>query len=735
MGAVAGTWPLITNLGSATLRPGDVWLVAWQINEYHHTLLSGMRGLVDANIYFPYAGTTALNDIVLTHALITLPLAGFDSAVLAHNVAFLLGIVLCAVCAHLFIVELTDAPWAAVVGSVLFALTPFRFLHLGHLTVAAFWPVPLMFWALLWHLRRPSWPRAVLAAGAGMAVVLSSMYNPLYALPLLPLVVLFGTRRGAGGLRAWGPLLAAGTVAMALLVPILLPYADAMERFGVGSAPADLRRYAADVSSLGQRPLYLGGPGNEQLDPEALLYPGAALLGLTALALLLAARSAGSAGTRQRRVMIGVGILVALLASGLVVALSGPLRRAWAVLMLLTLWVAPIGLAVWAVVATSGKRAFGARPALRLGLAGAALSFVFALGPQAHYQGEPIGPAPYALLVSASRVFEGTRVPARFGSLLVLFLALIAAAALLEAGAMVRRRSRAAVAAIAAIALIGTAWELPRDIRLTRVPDLADPVYDWLREQPEPLAVLELPEFMNWRSLRYMLASKQHRKQLVNGTARVEPFLWRDFVNIEPFSDEFFRYIRSYFPLTYVMLHRQGMPADMRYTASTRLQAGDSGWTEVHREGPTRVYTVDRSFDRGRYVDRIYLRRDIAPRAQVRFSARAMVEPATGSTVGAIGDAARDSRVGADIPGGPSRGGRDSVAITVELFQNAEIIEAFEIGPRWRDFELLIDVAPHGPLDDDPWPRPGTLLTWQLRDGETTPFEVRHLSVERVSNR
>ena len=75
----------------------------------------------------------------------------------------------------------------------------------------------------------------------------------------------------------------------------------------------------------------------------------------------------------------------------------------------------------------------------------------------------------------------------------------------------------------------------PRGRELVDFPELKDPAYAWLQSQPGRFGILELPDWPTagpehwphraWRSLRYMLASKQHGQHLVNGTGRIEPFL------------------------------------------------------------------------------------------------------------------------------------------------------------------------------------------------------------------
>ena len=304
VGVVLVTWPLTPAMGRATLRAGEVLLTAWQLNWFHHALLTDPASWIDANIFFPYDHATTFNDLLLSHAILTLPVAGAESPVLALNLALLGGIVLCGLFAHLLIDELVDAPWAAVAGGTLFALAPFRFLHLGHLSVAAAWAVPMFFWALLRHLRQPSWAWAALTAAGGLAVGLSSIYQAAFVAPIAPLVLIVGARRGPGGRRVWLPLLATGVPAVALVAWLLAPYATTLRTFGVAAAPSDLIRYGADLTSLGQRPEVLEQDGAVRgIDAEAHLYPGAALAclaGLGALGAVLSVRTLSGVAARRR---------------------------------------------------------------------------------------------------------------------------------------------------------------------------------------------------------------------------------------------------------------------------------------------------------------------------------------------------------------------------------------------------------------------------------------------------
>jgi hypothetical protein len=388
-------------------------------------------------------------------------------------------------------------------------------------------------------------------------------------------------------------------------------------------------------------------------------------------------------------------------------------------------WAAPVAVLAWAVADTSRDEPVGPRTAVVLGAAGAALSFALALGPEARYLGEPIGRAPYWLLTEISSAFEGTRVPARFGGISLLFLSVAAAGAL---GALARwkgTRTRAEAILVAVAALVGCAAELPippmpRGRELVELPALRDPAYDWLRSQPGRFGILELPDWptegpqhwthRSYRSLRYMLASKQHGRHLVNGTGRVEPFLWTRFRGLELWSDGFFAFVASYFPVKYVLVHEQGLPEADRAAAWQRIESPASGWTPLFRSpGGVRIYAVDRASARGPLVDRIFVRDEIAPRADVAFSARL---------------AEGDTRA----------------AATLDLLRDGVLVQSWEIGAAWRELRLTVPIDARAPARYDArcapgqppcvgWPRAGVLFRWRIQGATPAPFELSGVSV------
>ena len=710
LGAVWATWPLFARLASATIGKGDAWPAAWQINWLHHALLTDPLGWTEANIFFPYENTLATSDLLLTPALLTLPAVFSDSSVLAYNLALIGGIALCGLAGFLLIEELTGSWWAAVLGGLMLALNPFRFLHIQHLSIIAAWPPALCCWLLLRFFRTPSWAWGWATAFSGVLVVGASLYQALYLAPILPLVVCYAASRGSGDRRAWRILLTTGAVLLPLVGVLVYPYWQAMVVRGVPWNPSDLERFAADVTSLAAPPPFMDAPdaASPPLDDEARLYPGAALSLLALVALAAAAIGAWKrkgVGGWIGGACIAVGLLIGL---GLVAQPAGLWGRGWELLVLAAVWTAPPGLAVWAALQARRSPAPGHTTAAAFGLAATAWALALSFGPVLHVRGAAIGPAPYALLVRLSGAFEGTRVPARFGNFVVMFLAVAAAGALVHLASLPtvqRRLGKAAAGLLAVAVVIGLAIDLPdRPWGMAEVADTDLPEYEWLAGIPGDFGILELPETgqqSTWERSYYMLASRRHWKRLVNGTGGQMPPLHEKFYFVEPWSEEFFSFVRSYLPVRYVVVHEAFLTAPVKTDLLPRLATGHQGWGRAYQNRGAWVFDVDRSADRGPVVERVYLRSALAPMARLSFDVRAQ-----------------------DLPEGN---------LIVELLQDDQRIGAWPIGPDWRTVSIDVPVAARAPIAENAWPRATTLFRWQLPPAAAGELELSGIEARKVT--
>jgi hypothetical protein len=160
-----------------------------------------------------------------------------------------------------------------------------------------------------------------------------------------------------------------------------------------------------------------------------------------------------------------------------------------------------------------------------------------------------------------------------------------------------------------------------------------------------------------------------------------------------------------------VLVHEGGIPTSARGAVWDRLSRGTDGWRELYRSPQIRVYTIDRSFGRGSVVDRLALRRDLAPLAEVRFEARLASSP--------------DSPAGTDRP-------QPSV---LELLRDGEPAGECVLTDRWQSCQASVPVAADAGDRQSEWPKTTTLLRWRVRGHPDAVFELRGLSIGKAGQR
>ena len=121
----------------------------------------------------------------------------------------------------------------------------------------------------------------------------------------------------------------------------------------------------------------------------------------------------------------------------------------------------------------------------------------------------------------------------------------------------------------------------------------------------------------------------------------------------------------------------------------------------VHR---IRIYRVDRSAGRGSLVDRLVLRRDLAPRAEVQFSARTLGGAANGQTA------------------------------VLELLRDGEVVAECAVDAEWRACTASVPVTDDVSNWRSEWPRTATLLRWQVRGDRAAAFELQEIKIGKGSD-
>ena len=560
--ALAMTWPLAAgllrdipwDLGDSVL---NAWILQWGADHWLRFLggdLGAFRGYFNANIFYPEPLALAYSEHLTAQVLQILPVYALTgNIVLSYNLLFLSTFVLSGLGTFLLVRELTGSARAGFVAGLLYAFAPYRIGQFSHLQVLSSQWMPFALYGFRRYFdTRRAWP----LAGAALALVLQNWscgYFLLYFSPFAAAYVIYEIAdRGLWkDLTMWASLGAAATLVLGATVPLLMPYL-ALREHGFDARPfEEVMRFSADVYS------YLTAHGAQSFwgaiarafpKPEGDLFPSVipvllALVGIGAHARVTWAvtrtRGADPDVPAWRRAVIyaAAAVLVWQLASVLVILARtgfdwqiGPLSiRVHNTARALR---AALGAAAVLLVASRRARAFAR------GVPGSAVAFYIAallaafwmsLGPIVTAKGLRIsGDGLYWWFYQHVPGFDGLRVPARMGMLVMLFLAVLGGYGA-RAIERVFRRSGPVLAAAGLLFLL-EASSAPIELNGTwSVGDLKPPpvplmgaegppaIYRAVRALPPRAVLAEFPFGEEQYELRYMLHSASHWRPLLNG--------------------------------------------------------------------------------------------------------------------------------------------------------------------------------------------------------------------------
>jgi hypothetical protein len=550
------TWPLarsITRELPADLADPllNVWIIAWDADHLLRAATGHLGALADywnANIYYPQPLALAYSEHLTAQALMTLPVhAVAHNPILDYNLAFLSTFFLSALGMFLFVRAATGSPRAAFLAGLAFGFAPYRFSTLPHIQVLSSMWMP--FTLLGFHRFLESRRAAPLAGGAAawLAQNLSCGYYLLFFSPALALYLALEIvrRRLWSDRRVWLGLVAAAAVVAGATAPFMLPY---WRLRNLGFSPRSLAetiRYSADVLAYGTADINMwlwGSLVRAYPRPEGSLFPGFVVVLLALVAVVHRRRSELDRETPSKSPWF-VRVLVALLCvSGLAtlsILLGWPLRaRLGGLEIRLTsldrgLGIVAVLIAALAVSSVKIRTAIGrwrAAPVSTFVIV-TVLAFALSLGPQIVAHGRLVEETNlYAFFYNYVPGFDGLRVPARAGMVVVCGLA-----ALAGFGVALRRRQepgRIAVALVAA-ALVAEGWAAPIGLNenstdykqpgLVALPATLPaeaelpPIYRLVAQLPPASALVELPFGEVAFETRYMYYSTFHWRRLVNG--------------------------------------------------------------------------------------------------------------------------------------------------------------------------------------------------------------------------
>ena len=558
---LAATWPLVLGLGrDVAWDLGDsvlvMWILSWDCEQLLRILggdLSRLATFFDGNIFYPSPLTLAYSDHLVAQALQIFPVWVISgNPILSYNLLFISTFVLSGTGMFLLMRQLTGNSTAGFVGGLLFAFAPYRLPQSSHLQVLSCQWMPFVLYGLTRYFETRRLRPLAGAAGALVLQNLSSGYHLLFFPPFAAAYVLWevARRHRWRERRMWLELAGAATVVAVSTAPFLVPYAAMRSSWNTLRPVAEVSRFSADVYSyataFSEQRLW-GGILRAFPKPEADLFPGLVPLLLAIGGMAWWVRRPDSKASVARRVgpgwfawLLGIAAIlhvvaaIAVLVSRRITYDFGwfELRMSDANQLLLRAAVAAGLLALVSPPARGSFRTFARERGFPV--AGLLLAAWLSLGPLPQAQGRPVEiAAPYRVLYEHVPGFDGLRVPARFGVIESLMLAMLGA---YGAQALVRSRTGLATLAAAGVFFFLEATHVPFTTNgMTPVREFATPearlyrparapaVYREMARQPSGSVLLELPFGQPDYDLRAMFYSTVHWHSLVNGYSGVFP--------------------------------------------------------------------------------------------------------------------------------------------------------------------------------------------------------------------
>ena len=569
--AVALTWPLARGLTRDL--PGDFgdpllncWILAWDADHLLRALgghPSALDGYWNANIYYPQPLALAYSDHLTAQAIQVLPVYALTrNPLLCYNLLFLSTFVLSGLGMFLYARELTANRGAAFVAGLAFAFAPYRMGSLPHVQVlsSAWMPFTLLGFHRFFETRRIA-PLAA-ASAAWWAQNLSCGYYLIFFSPIVALHVAWqltkhrlwpfaapAAMRSAADARAGvgtlARVLAASFVVALATAPFVHPYVRLRHLGFMPRSLAETDHFAADVYG------YLTADPNLWVwghvlrawpKAENALFPGATIAILAAIAIGTAWREARAPrrlpAARVKADTMSGFLGWALVASSVVLVamlfgwtLRLSLLRITSLERVLLLVAA---LSIVRLAISPGARATARQwTASTVGILTLLLLFaaVMSLGPHIHSRGTLLEERNlYAAFYDFVPGFDGLRVPARFGMIVALELAALAAFGA-RVISTIRHGPRWLAAAGALIVIESMAIPLglngnSADYKQSGLAPLpghvatgaaTPPVYRFVEQLPPSAALVELPFGEVAFDVRYMFYATTHWRRLING--------------------------------------------------------------------------------------------------------------------------------------------------------------------------------------------------------------------------
>jgi hypothetical protein len=541
-------WPAAAHLNTAVPDLGDPLLNTWILDWDLYSITNAPTHIYDANIFYPSKYPLAYSENLFGIAIVALPfyLLGF-TPLAVYNIAVLLGFAFCGYGAFVLGRVLTRSVAAGLVAGILYSFINFRTDHLAHLQFVWGGWMPMMLAALLHYWRRPTIRNAILYGLCVLMNGLTNIHQFLFGTTALvlsvALIALLTTR------FKWRTLIgaaAATILAAALMVPVLLPYKEVSELYGMvrdrGTAMGGSAIWTDWLSADGRNRAYgtIADPAN--IRHEAVLFPGLMMLFLTASALLIDRRKlpvALDAKPVPRWLLHLLDALIVAMAIGTYIG-AATKNYQWRILghtivsfhttskpassdvpLVILIVAIIVRLSLQLPKGLSGEMPQSLRTAAarsRIPIEIWVLLFWIVLGVLGSLG---LHTFVHTFLYDRVLMFRSMRVPARWAT--IAYVGLAGASACGAAAWIERRRTKIARWAVAALLIGLSIHDVVPIVRWEHALETADPAYVWMRDTKISGGTLELPVFEGIAQFLYEFGATIHHKPLMNGTSGFEP--------------------------------------------------------------------------------------------------------------------------------------------------------------------------------------------------------------------
>ena len=317
--AIVLTWPLAARITTTVSDLGDPLLNAWILDWNCYALTHQPLHLFDAPILYPAKYPLAFSEHLTGIAIVMLPfhLAG-AGAIALHNIAMLFGFAFSAYGASVLARVVTHRFGASVLAGLLYGFVPYRFAQIPHLQVVSGGWLPLILAALLVYRRSPTIRNAALFAAAFVMNGLTNIYFLFFAAAATAITLVLIAIAERRDLRFWLRLAAALAISAAILLPFLLPYRAVSKIYDLKRGAGETMEGSANWGDWLTPPdvaaIYRNFVDPAQQHAERQLFPGAVMLFLALIAVLLTARAPAAPVRRPRRRLVALDAAIGVLA-------------------------------------------------------------------------------------------------------------------------------------------------------------------------------------------------------------------------------------------------------------------------------------------------------------------------------------------------------------------------------------------------------------------------------------